>query len=116
MLLYCQELCKLENNFDGLEYLHILRGKNEIADELAKLGSSRTMVHTGVFLKELHEPKISKALAKATKVAESSQKTPPPNESITEPPKVMEIHSDWCILFMIYLSIGGLLEDKVKCE
>jgi ribonuclease HI len=27
MLLYCQELCKLENNFDLLEYLHILRGK-----------------------------------------------------------------------------------------
>jgi ribonuclease HI len=24
MLLYCQELQKLENNFDGLEYLHIL--------------------------------------------------------------------------------------------
>jgi hypothetical protein len=24
MLLYCQELYKLENNFDGLEYLHIL--------------------------------------------------------------------------------------------
>jgi hypothetical protein len=27
MLLYCQELYKLENNFDGLEHLHILRGK-----------------------------------------------------------------------------------------
>jgi hypothetical protein len=52
MLLYCQELCKLENNFDGLEYLHNLQGKNEVADELAKLSS--------------------KALAKATKVAESS--------------------------------------------
>jgi ribonuclease HI len=24
MLLYCQELRKLENNFDGLKYLHIL--------------------------------------------------------------------------------------------
>jgi ribonuclease HI len=24
MLLYCQELRKLENHFDGLEYLHIL--------------------------------------------------------------------------------------------
>jgi ribonuclease HI len=24
MLMYCQELCRLENNFDGLEYLHIL--------------------------------------------------------------------------------------------
>jgi ribonuclease HI len=40
MLLYCQELRKLENNFDGLEYLHILQRKNEVTDELAKLSSS----------------------------------------------------------------------------
>jgi hypothetical protein len=72
MLLYCQELRKLENNFDGLEYLHIMRGKNEVADELAKLGSSQAMVPTRVFLQELHEPSISKALAKATKAVESS--------------------------------------------
>jgi ribonuclease HI len=72
MLLYCQELRKLENNFDGLEYLHMLRGKNKIADELAKLGSSQAMVPTWVFLQELHEPSILKALAKANKVAESS--------------------------------------------
>jgi hypothetical protein len=72
MLLYCQELRKLENNFDGLEYLHILRGKNEVVDELAKLGSSQAMVPTRVFLQELHEPSISKALAKATKAVESS--------------------------------------------
>jgi hypothetical protein len=72
MQLYCQELCKLENNFDGLEYLHILRGKNEVVDELAKLGSSRAMVPTWVFSQELHKPSISKALAKAIKVAESS--------------------------------------------
>jgi hypothetical protein len=44
MMMYCQELHKLENNFDGLEYLHILQGKNEVADELAKLSSSRAMV------------------------------------------------------------------------
>jgi hypothetical protein len=49
MFLYCQELHKLENNFDGLEYLHILRGKNEVTVELAKLGSSRAMVPTGIF-------------------------------------------------------------------
>jgi hypothetical protein len=72
ILLYCQELRKLENNFDGLEYLHILRGENEVADELAKLGSSQAMVPKGVFLQELHEPSILKALAKATKAAESS--------------------------------------------
>jgi hypothetical protein len=84
MLLYCQELRKLENNFDGLEYLHILQGKNEVTDELAKLGSSRPMVPTGVLLQKLHEPTISKALAKANKAVESSQETPPPPNRITE--------------------------------
>jgi ribonuclease HI len=93
MLLHCQLLRKLENNFDGLEYLHILEGKNEVADELVKLGSSRAMVPTRVILQELHEPSISKALAKATKAVKSSQETPP-SESITESPEVMEIHSD----------------------
>jgi hypothetical protein len=52
--------------------MHILWGKNKIADELAKLGSSRAMVPTGIFLQEVHEPSISKALAKASKVAKSS--------------------------------------------
>jgi hypothetical protein len=94
MPLYCQELHKLENNFNGLEYLHILRGKNEIEDELAKLGSSQATVPTRVFLQELHEPTISKALAKDNKAAESSQETPPPQDSITESPEVMKIHSD----------------------
>jgi predicted nuclease with TOPRIM domain len=116
MLLYCQELCKLENNFDCLEYLHILRGKSEVADELAKLGSSRAMVPTRVFIHALHEPSISKALVKVTKVAESSQETPPPRESITESPKVMEIHSDLHTPFMIYFRTGGLPEDKVDHE
>jgi ribonuclease HI len=50
ILLYRQELSKLENNFDGLEYLHILRGKNEVVDELAKLSSSQAMVPTWAFL------------------------------------------------------------------
>jgi ribonuclease HI len=27
MMLYCQELRKLENNFDGLEFLYILQGE-----------------------------------------------------------------------------------------
>jgi hypothetical protein len=93
-----------------------LRGKNEVANELAKLCSSRAMVPIGVFLQELHEPSILKALAKATKMAKSSQETPPPSESITETPEVMEIYSDWCTSFMIYLRIGGLLEDKADHE
>jgi ribonuclease HI len=94
MLLYCQELHKLENNFNSLEYMHILRGKNEVADELAKLSSSRATVPIGDFLQEQHEPSILKALAKAIKVVESSQETLSPKDSITESPKVMVIHSD----------------------
>jgi hypothetical protein len=42
-----------------------------VVDELAKLSSSRAMVPTGVFLQKLHEPTISKAIAKANKVAKS---------------------------------------------
>jgi hypothetical protein len=62
--------------------------------ELAKLGSNRDLVVTGFFLQELYEPSIVKALAKANMAAESSQETLPPDEGITESPKVMEIHSD----------------------
>jgi ribonuclease HI len=116
MMLYCQQFYKMENNFDGLEYMHILRGKNEITDELAKLGSSGAMVPTGVFVEELHEPTISKALVKANKAAESSQETPSPSDSITKSPEVMENHSDSRTPFMIYLRTGGLLEDMVECE
>jgi ribonuclease HI len=50
MMMYCQELRKLENNFDNLEYLHILWEHNEVADELAKLGSSWVVVPLGVFM------------------------------------------------------------------
>jgi ribonuclease HI len=50
MMLYCQELRKKENNFNSLEYLHMLRGKNEVAVELAKLGSSRAMAPPRVFM------------------------------------------------------------------
>jgi hypothetical protein len=74
------------------------------------------MVPTRVLLQGLHEPSISKALAKATKVSKPSQETPPPNKSITESPEVMEVYSDWRTPFMLYLKIGGLPEDKVRCE
>jgi hypothetical protein len=74
------------------------------------------MVPTGVFLQELHESSISKDLEKAIKAAESSQEAPPSTKSITESPEVMEIHSDWCTLFIDYLRTGSLLEDKVDRE
>jgi hypothetical protein len=61
------------------------------------------MIPPGVFMQELHEPSINNALAKASKATESSQETTPLVESISESPKVMEIHSNWHTPFMIYL-------------
>jgi hypothetical protein len=45
-------------------------------------------------MQELHEPSITKSMAKASKAVESSQETPPPIESISELPEVIEVHSD----------------------
>jgi hypothetical protein len=85
-------------------------------DVLANLGSGRAIVPTRVLLQEVHEPSISKTLAKANMVAESSQETPPSIESISESPEVKEIHFDWRTLFIIDLRIGGLPEDKNEHE
>jgi hypothetical protein len=74
------------------------------------------MVPLGVFMQELHEPSINKALAKTSKAAESSQETTPPVEIISESPKVMEICLDWHTPCMIYLRTGGLLEDEDEWE
>jgi hypothetical protein len=71
-----------------------LARKNEAVDKIAKLGSSRTTVLTGVFLQEFYESSILKALANTTKAAKLSQETLPSKESITESPEVMEIYSD----------------------
>jgi hypothetical protein len=64
------------------------------------------------FMQELHESSITKALAKASKAAESSQETTPSIESISKSTKVMEIHLDWRTPFIIYLRTMGLPEDK----
>jgi ribonuclease HI len=37
---YCKEIRKLEGKFYGIEYTHVVRDKNQVADELSKLGSS----------------------------------------------------------------------------
>jgi ribonuclease HI len=36
----CKEIRKLEGKFYGIEYTHVVRDKNQAADELSKLGSS----------------------------------------------------------------------------
>jgi hypothetical protein len=67
-------------------------------------------------MRELHEPSISRALSKASKVAESFERTAPLNDDKPESPDIMIVHSDWRTPFMIYLKTGGLPEDKDERE
>jgi ribonuclease HI len=41
---YCTAIRKLEDRFEGLEFHHVERERNAMADALSKLGSSRTQV------------------------------------------------------------------------
>jgi len=41
MDLYCKEISKWEANFYGIEYIHVVQDKNQAADQLLKIGSSR---------------------------------------------------------------------------
>jgi hypothetical protein len=55
---YCKEIRKLEGKFYGIEYTHVVRDKNQAADELSKLGSSRAQVPHGVFVQDLVKPSV----------------------------------------------------------
>jgi len=45
MDLYCKEIHKLEAKFYGVEYIHVVRDKNQAVDALSKLGSTRARSH-----------------------------------------------------------------------
>src|SRR5437762_1947983 len=82
MSAYCQEVRKLEGAFDGLELTHVLRNDNNEADELAKMGSRRAPVPTGLFVQQLYKPTISE---ETTKTADEL-----PTET-----EVLTIDPDW---------------------
>ena len=59
MTTYCNGVSKLEKKFEGLELHHVRRLKNQAADELAKLGSTRRPVPSDVCLEHLHLPSVN---------------------------------------------------------
>jgi hypothetical protein len=69
---YCAEVRKLEENFEGLEILHVERDLNIAADVLAKLGSDRAQVPPGMFVEELTSPSIKQPESITSDVLASS--------------------------------------------
>src|SRR5579859_8033725 len=82
---YCQQIRKLEAKFDGLELLHVLRHDNEVADELAKMGSTRAKKPPGVFLHQLFKPSVDQ-------LTDEQGEDPPEAMPEPVPEAVMTIH------------------------
>jgi ribonuclease HI len=60
MTTYCDEVCKLEERFNGIERHHILQHDNEVADFLAKLALSRELASLGIFINDACEPSVKR--------------------------------------------------------
>jgi hypothetical protein len=107
---YCKEIRNLEGKFYGIEYTHVVRDKNQAADELSKLGSSRAQVPHGVFVQDLVKLSIKE---EADQVVEKPPDQPlvatVPLPSITEPfpttPAVPPTTNtnDWRVPFIKFL-------------
>jgi len=71
MDLYYKEIRRWESNFYGIEYIHVVRDKNQAADALSKIGSSRAKILQGVFIQDIHTPSVGTDLVDK-----------PPNETL----------------------------------
>ena len=76
---YCNAVRKLEKKFKGLELHHIPRIKNQAADDLAKLGSTRKPIPSNVFLEHLHTPSVQE---------DPFTEEPPQPKSSTDPTEI----------------------------
>ena len=70
---YCAEIRKLEGKFNGIEYHHVVRDQNQLANHLSKIGSSHAMIPSRVFIQDLFTPSI--------KEEKEVQEIPPPPSS-----------------------------------
>jgi hypothetical protein len=121
---YCKEIRKLEGKFYGIEYSHVVRDKNQVADALLKLGSSRAQVPHDIFIQDLLKPSIKQ---EGDLVVEK-----PPYEplvAMVPSPTTMALFpttvgpsqtstkiADWCVPFIKYLIDGTGYSDRNENE
>ena len=112
---YCNVVRKLEKNFEGLELHHITRAKNQAADDLAKIGSTRRAVPKDIFLEHLCAPTI----AEDPFTEEPPQAVGPSNLTEVDVPAVVDlvhemliITSEWTRPYLAYLIWQELPRDE----
>src|SRR5579859_2013621 len=117
MKAYGTEARKLEPKFIGLELRHFLRRHNDTADKLAKLGSSRDPVPTGVFVNDQYKPS---AQLGPDFEHPSDPTSRPAGDVIPDPAhseaQVMLIDADWMGPYADYLLRDILPQDKTEAK
>jgi len=104
--LYCKEIRKWESNFYGIEYIHVVRDKNQAADALSKLGSSWAQTPQGIFVQDIHAPSVGTDLVEKQ-----------PNEAMLIDDATPTTSSrDWRTPFISYISDGSGFQDKTENE
>jgi ribonuclease HI len=121
---YCKEIRKLEGKFYGIEYSHVVRDKNQAADVLSKLGSSRAQVPHDVFVQDLLKPSIKQegdpvvekppdeplvAMVPSPTTMALSPTTVGPSQTSTK-------MADWRVTFIKYLTDGTEYSDRNENE
>ena len=104
MDLYYKEIRRWVSNFYGIEYIHMVRDKNQAADVLSKIGSSRAQIPQGVFVQDIHTPSVRTDLVDKL-----------PNETLlvgdTTP---TASGNNWRTPVVKYLSDGSGFQDKTE--
>jgi ribonuclease HI len=107
MNVYCAEVRKLEDHFEGLEFHHVSHDNNMAADVLSKLASKRTLVPAGVFVQDMRKPSIRLL---------SDPETSPSDVLGSRDVLMVEAEVDWCLDFIAYIVETRVPEDKVEWE
>ena len=119
MTTYCNAMRKLKKKFEGLELHHVPRLKNQAADELAKLGSTRRPVPSDVCLEHLHLPSVKDDPFTEEPVQPKSSTDPTEVEVPAMVDLIMEILAiipDWTVPFIAYILRQELPEDEVQAR
>jgi hypothetical protein len=95
--------------FYGIEYIHVVRDKNQAADVLSKIGSSQAQILQGVFIQDIVKPSVRCDLVEMEN-SEALLFHNVQNATLTTS------STDWCAPFITYLKDGTGLQDKTENE
>jgi ribonuclease HI len=108
---YYAEIRKLEGHFEGIEFQHVPRNNNIVADVLSKLGTRRALVPAGVFVQDLRKPSI--------KLLDPDNPEPPSKDQNSAPPRdvlMSEKENDWRKPFIDFILDQLVPDDKAERE